>query len=792
MKKLLMLSVAVFFIVTVVFSQVEKYSRVKIYSDANGINTLAGLGIPLDNAKFKTGFFLIAELSETDIKTIANNGFKYDILIDDMSKYYVEQNLKNEALINDHVIKMSKVWPVPNGFTLGTMGGFSKYEEYLAHLDNMVSMYPNFITAKMPASATINTIEGKPVYYVKITNLSNGIPNKPQVLLTGLHHAREPIGMQHLLYFMYYIMQHYSDNQNIKNLIDYTEIFLIPVINVDGYLYNQTIQPNGGGMWRKNRRLNTGGSYGVDLNRNYGYMWGYDNNGSSPNPTSETYRGTAAFSEPETQIIRDFCNARNIKICLNYHSVAALFLHPWGYSASPNLPDLTTYTAYSSLLTKENHYPYGPCSHLLYNANGGSDDWMYGEQTSKPKIFAWTPEVGGSGFWPTSAEIIALCQENMWQSLYAAFLAGNFAFVTETSPYNISQMNGYFKFNIQRLGLQNTPTFTVSIIPIGTHIQSVGGPKTFNSMALLESRNDSISYTLNPTITRCQVFKFVISLNNGLYSITDTITKIYGPTAAMFTDNCNSMTNWTPANLWGISTSQYHSPTGSIADSPSGNYSNNQGSSNSVTLTNAINLNNKCFASLSFWAKWNIEAGYDFVQVKVSTNNGTSWTPLAGRYTKPGSPNQISGSPLYDGVQTSWVKEEIDLAPYVGQNIKIRFTLQSDNYTVADGFYFDDVSITAMDAYVGLNESPNDLNFISDAIPNPAINEFQLNFNLENSVKNSALVIYNSLGQEIYNYLLPANQGNVRITTHSWDKGVYFFMIKGNNYKSEIKKLILL
>jgi len=268
---------------------------------------------------------------------------------------------------------------------------------------------------------------------------------------------------------------------------------------------------------------------------------------------------------------------------------------------------------------------------------------------------------------------------------------------------------------------------------------------------------------------------------------------VFGQSVALLNDNCNAITNWTPTNTWGISTSQYHSATGSITDSPSGNYANNQGATNSITLTNSIDLHNKCFATLSYWAKWDVEAGYDFVQVKVSTNNGTNWIPLAGKYTHPGGSNQIAGSPLYDGVQATWVKEEIDLSNYVGQNIKIRFTLQSDGGVVGDGFYYDDLSVSTIDGNVGIIENnPTNENNISDAFPNPVKTEFQLNYSLNKNNNNSSLHIYNSLGQEVYNLKLPNNKGNLHIITNGWENGVYFYMIKGNNYRSETKKLIIL
>jgi len=103
------------------------------------------------------------------------------------------------------------------------------------------------------------------------------------------------------------------------------------MVNPDGYTYNENTYPNGGGMWRKNRRVNGGNEFGVDINRNYGYKWGYDNQGSSPDSSSETYRGPGAFSETETQAVKYFAEQHNIQITLNYHTYGNLLIYPWGY-----------------------------------------------------------------------------------------------------------------------------------------------------------------------------------------------------------------------------------------------------------------------------------------------------------------------------------------------------------------------------------------------------------------------------------------------------------------------------
>jgi hypothetical protein len=113
-------------------------------------------------------------------------------------------------------------------------------------------------------------------------------------------------------------------------------------------------------MWRKNRR-NNGGSYGVDLNRNFGYQWGYDNNGSSPTASSDTYRGPSANSELETQAFRNFVNARPIAAMQSYHSYSNLMIYPYGYTdIQCEEPWHTGYVAMTNLLSAGNGY--GPAA----------------------------------------------------------------------------------------------------------------------------------------------------------------------------------------------------------------------------------------------------------------------------------------------------------------------------------------------------------------------------------------------------------------------------------------------
>lgn len=298
------------------------------------------------------------------------------------------------------------------------MGGFRTLSEIWLAVDSIIAEYPAVVSAKYNIGTTL---EGRPMYAIRISdNPSTDEPSEPAILFTGLHHAREPIGPHLLIYTMRQLASNYGIDPTITNLIDNREIWFIPIVNPDGYAYNELIAPTGGGMWRKNRRNNGDGSWGVDINRNYGYHWGEDDAGSSPDPNDETYRGTAAFSEPETQHMRDFCYAHtNITVTMNYHSYSNLLLYPWGYYQGFT-PDHLIFAAMADSAVTFNGYAAGP-GWGLYLTNGDSDDWMYGSEG----ILSFTPEVGtgSDGFWPNPSRIEPLTLENYQPNLLFTELA---------------------------------------------------------------------------------------------------------------------------------------------------------------------------------------------------------------------------------------------------------------------------------------------------------------------------------------------------------------------------------
>src|SRR5690606_1773989 len=125
----------------------------------------------------------------------------------------------------------------------------------------------------------------------------------------------------------------------IKSLVDSREIYIIPCVNPDGWEYNRSLGAGSG--WRKNRRVISGSTRGVDLNRNYGVDWGTcgtvtcgsSSSCGSSTASSETYYGPSAFSEPETRAVRDLCYAKNFVAAIDQHAYGPYYSLPYGKTA---------------------------------------------------------------------------------------------------------------------------------------------------------------------------------------------------------------------------------------------------------------------------------------------------------------------------------------------------------------------------------------------------------------------------------------------------------------------------
>jgi len=369
------------------FPQNHKKVKVFINSDTD-VENLAILSID-HSMRDRNGDFTFF-VDEREFSSLQQSGLGYEILIDDWHAYYNSLPKLNEG--EKRFIKSeSEVKFGVSGFKFGSMGGYYTFDEIIADLDTMFQMYPNLITEKYSIGTSR---EGRTIWAVKISDNPNINEYEPSVGFDALIHAREPQSMATLMYFMWYLLENYSSDPEVTYLVNNREIYCVPCFNPDGYEFNYQNNPTGGGMWRKNRRINGGGCYGVDLNRNFGYMWGYDNIGSCPDSCAGTYRGPSAFSEPESQAVRDLAILKNYGTHLNMHSWSDVYFSPWGYNKEET-PDSIIFREFAMDMIHYNNYGYNS-EVMNYTTNGCVIDWMYGEQEDKEKIFSCLMEIGSS------------------------------------------------------------------------------------------------------------------------------------------------------------------------------------------------------------------------------------------------------------------------------------------------------------------------------------------------------------------------------------------------------------
>lgn len=274
----------------------------------------------------------------------------------------------------------------------GGAGWFEAYrsnDEVSAYCDELILEHPN-IVSRAPVGTSI---QARPVYALRITSPGDA-SDRRAVLLIGCQHAREWVSVSTVMFIADALVRGYGADQRITDILDDLIVYIVPVANPDGYSYSWTNQR----LWRKNRRHISGSTYGVDLNRNWGYQWGGP--GSSGSPSSLTYRGTAPFSEPETAALRDFSNARpNIVASVDVHSYSQLVLSPWGYSDTLTTTDAADLNGLASDMASEifsvhgKTYIHGPTGSTLYVASGIASDWHYGARNE----YAWTIELRDTG-----------------------------------------------------------------------------------------------------------------------------------------------------------------------------------------------------------------------------------------------------------------------------------------------------------------------------------------------------------------------------------------------------------
>ena len=336
--------------------------------------------------------------NSTDRRILLESGLFATTRIDDMEGFYRSRNGSSRS-----------------------MGGFYTWDEVSSWIDSLVAANPSITSVQSIG----NTYEGRPQRVVKLSvnnTFGDDDPAMANAWYDGLIHAREGSAMRNVRYWMMWLCSNYErngyDGYQATWLLENREIWCLPVNNVDGWVYNQTTSPGGGGMHRKNRNTSAGGD-GVDLNRNWSVGWG--GTGSSGDPGSSTYRGTGPISEPEASNIDTFWQTHIPAQMHSTHSYSNALIYPWGWTDDPTTHAAQYETQGEMMVnwaTGEEHYP----SAQFYYASGNTRDHSYGLYGA----MSWNHETGAgfAGFWPSATELVKLSRRNLRSYLVTACLAG--------------------------------------------------------------------------------------------------------------------------------------------------------------------------------------------------------------------------------------------------------------------------------------------------------------------------------------------------------------------------------
>jgi len=633
-------------------------------ADPSQIKTLAGKG-HLDILNYKPGRGVDCIADSEAIKSIKQSSYSIQIIVPDVEAYYTQKLLNYKY-------------------------DFGQYYTYGEMVKELNSIHDNYPTITSPPEAIGQTGEGRTIWAIRIAK-RYGDNDLPSVLFTGVHHAREPIGCSLCLGLLKDLCQNYGQDTLFTWLINNRNIWLVPVVNPDGYVFNE-INPDG--LWRKNRRDNGGGVYGVDNNRNYPYKWGYSNIGSSSDSSYEDYRGPEPGSEPETKAIMNLAiREGTFKTSIHYHSCGNSFTNIWGYDVDAFNPDSALFYDLSQEMVSLTGYN-------IFNAvaNGEVCDWFYGEQEQKPKCFTYLFEVGDD-FWQAVSDtsvIVRQYRENLPAAMAIAKAAGSYAGVSDKAVIGGGNGNDTLDpgetvelwLNINNKSLEsNLTTVTAVLASDDPYLEILQPVADYGAFSPRQTKsNGSQSFIIGcdsvcPGGHRAVVYVKLtadgVNLPRDSFGIE---IGVFPEDAVLFDDVEQGTGVWSHSganDLWHITGYDNYSPGHSWYSGWEGlwQYSDNMDCRLVSGPVSSLGYN-----KFEFWHKYDLEPGYDFGYTEISTNGGIEWQQVG---------------PAYTG-KADWNRQSLDLSNYTG-TVRIGFRMYSD-ISVHDyaGWYIDDIKITGI------------------------------------------------------------------------------------------------
>jgi carboxypeptidase T len=681
--------VACLLLVAVPSAATARYLEVRV--PFGSVKDLAGLDVEIVGVK--RGQWVDVVVRERTWAAMQQRGVSAEVLREDLEAYYAG--------------RMSG---------RGDFGDYYTYAEAIQEMDALHAAHPSITTTRTALGITHNM---NTVWAMKISDNASVQEGEPEILIQAVQHAREPIGCSIAIEFLRYLVDGYGLDPVCDFLVDQREIWIVPMVNPDGYLYNESTNPNGGGMWRKNRRDNGDGSFGVDPNRNWPYMWGYDNYGSSPYTWDETYRGPSPGSEPCVQAVMNLCNAHEFTIGVDIHSHGNILIFPWCYD-DIYTPEHSTYLRLGEEFMRWAGFPCGTSWELLYNSNGNVKDWLYGEQGTKPRAFGMTPEVG-EDFWQESA-IPGQLVETLPFLVRAVELAGGYLEFAGVAPEEPSgngipepgeQIEAFLW--LYNAGLEQLAAISAQLTSLSPLVQIDQGQSIFLSVnsGFTAKSLSKYRWTILPGVLPGEVVPFQVDVTaEAGYSSTDTFNLVVSGIG--YAEDCESgspgWTHWGNKDDWHVTGYRSHSADSSWYCGQEG--SHQYGSLAHAMLISPWFLVPQTNPELSFWHYYKLESNYDYAYVDVGTEG--YWNEL-GDYT---------------GNSSGWTQETFSLSSYAGKVVRLRFRLESDEYSVQEGWYLDDILVdgeTVPSAVANLiAEAVGDSVKLTWSVPPPSVNYYSI------------------------------------------------------------------
>jgi len=344
-------------------------------------------GLPSD-------FMCEDSVAESVLSRVAKAGLKVDTMIENVGRL-IREGAEEHRRLKRQAGEMN--WD-----------NYLRYDTIIPWMEKLAADNPSFITLTNMGSSH----EGNKILMLKVGNSPRGSDTRA-VWVDGGIHAREWIAVATATYLLDKVVGVFRNNDTSTceaRAVQAVDWYIAPLLNPDGYEYSHTSDR----MWRKNRSPPPAGSrcYGVDLNRNWDVI-GFGAGATSSNPCSETYKGTAPNSEPETQVIAETIQKfkSNVRIYLTFHSYGQYWLTSFGYKTELPVDNekLVTLGRHAvdaiQCITPSRSYTIGSAGAIFYIAGGASDDYAKAAAEIPYSFTVELPDSGRYGFLLPPSEI---------------------------------------------------------------------------------------------------------------------------------------------------------------------------------------------------------------------------------------------------------------------------------------------------------------------------------------------------------------------------------------------------